>query len=175
LIGLLASTGLRVSEALALRVDDIGADGLRVIDSKLHKSRLVPMHSTTAAALKGYLRRRRGVRTSTDRIFVNLAGEPLSYSNVQKAFFALRGKALHRDTVTASPAPRIHDLRHTFAVRALEAAPIGSQLLGRHMRALSTYMGHVDFRSTYWYLQATPLLMRRVADVCQSLFDGESP
>lgn len=175
LIGLLASTGLRVSEALALRVGDIRSDGLRILDAKLHKSRLVPMHSTTAAAFERYLRRRRGVRTSTEQVFVNLAGAPMSYSNIQKTFFTLREKALHLGAGAANSAPRIHDLRHTFAVRALEAAPMGSQLLGRHMRALSTYMGHVNFASTYWYLQATPHLMRRVADACQILFDGESP
>lgn len=175
LIGLLASTGLRVSEALALQVDDVRSDGLRILETKFHKSRLVPLHWTAAAALERYLQRRRKMRTFTERVFVNLAGAPMSYSNVQKAFYLLRCRALRHGASSASSPPRLHDLRHTFAVRALEAAPIGAQLLGRHMRALSTYMGHVSIASTYWYLQATPHLMRHVADACRIFFDGESP
>ena len=59
--------------------------------------------------------------------------------------------------------PRIHDLRHTFAVRALETCPAGRQRVGQHMLALATYMGHVNIISTYWYLEATPELLRDIA------------
>lgn len=173
LFGLLAATGLRVSEALALRVDDLGADGLRILETKFRKSRLVPLHKTTAAALDRYVERRRHVGPSTDNVFLTISGRALKYSTVRRAFTDLRQEALR--FVEGRPLPRIHDLRHTFAVRALEAAPRGARLLGRHMRALSTYMGHVSFVSTYWYLHATPLLMRRVADACESIFDGETP
>jgi len=59
--------------------------------------------------------------------------------------------------------PRIHDLRHTFAVRALESSPTGRQRIGQHMLALATYMGHVNINATYWYLETTPELLRDIA------------
>lgn len=169
LLGLLAATGLRVSEALALRVEDLGADGLRVLETKFRKSRLVPLHGTTASALHRYLERRRKVRPATDCIFVTLSGTALKYQTVNVAFAELRQDAL--ELVAGQPPPRVHDLRHTFAVRALEAAPKSAGLLGRHMRALSAYLGHASFVSTYWYLHATPHLMRRVADACESFLE----
>jgi integrase len=64
------------------------------------------------------------------------------------------------------------DFRHTFAVRALEACPSASTAVGRHMLALSTYMGHTRLSSTYWYLHVTPELMVDIADACESLLDG---
>jgi integrase len=70
--------------------------------------------------------------------------------------------------------PRLHDLRHSFAVRALESTPGGATPVARHVRALSTYLGHANFANTYWYLQATPRLMRRVADACETLLEGGS-
>ncbi len=172
LLGLLAATGLRVSEGLALRVDDIGDAGIRILETKFHKSRLVPLHQTTAHALARYLERRRQIRPSTDHVFVTLAGGALKYATVNKVFAELRQEALQ--LVDGRPLPRIHDIRHTFAVRALETAPKGTRLLGRHMRALSTYMGHASFLSTYWYLHATPHLMRSVAGACESFLDGET-
>jgi len=68
--------------------------------------------------------------------------------------------------------PRIHDLRHTFAVRALEASPDGASPVGRHVRALSTYLGHTHVADTCWYLHATPQLMRNVADACERFLEG---
>lgn len=60
--------------------------------------------------------------------------------------------------------PRVHDIRHTFAVRALEACPEGRERVAQHMLALATYLGHEHVTDTYWYLQATPRLMRDIAD-----------
>jgi integrase len=171
LLGLLRSTGLRVSEALALRVNDIGTSGLQVLETKFHKSRLVPLHETTAAALQRYLDRRRRVPSSTDHVFVTLAGQALKYPTVCRAFSEIRREAFKG--VVPRPLPRIHDLRHTFAVRALEGAPTRTLLVGRHMRALSTYMGHVSIVSTYWYLRATPHLMTGIADACETFLEGE--
>jgi integrase len=68
--------------------------------------------------------------------------------------------------------PRIHDLRHTFAVRALEQCPHDKDAIARHLVALSTYLGHVHATSTYWYLQATPFLMGQIADVSEALLQG---
>ena len=71
--------------------------------------------------------------------------------------------------------PRIHDLRHTFAVRALETCPDGRDRIARHMLALSTYLGHSKAAYTYWYLEATPELMRNIADSSESYFTGGRP
>lgn len=172
LLGLLAATGIRGSEALALRVEDFVADGLRVLETKFRKSRLVPLHDTTATALGRYLEQRRKVRPATDRIFVTPSGIALKYYTVNRAFAKLRQKALK--LVANQPPPRIHDLRHTFAVRSLEAVPKSAGLIGRHMRALSTYMGHASFVSTYWYLHATPHLMTRVADACEFFLEEKT-
>lgn len=173
LFGLLASTGLRISEALALCVEDVSADGLRILETKFRKSRVVPMHDSTAAALDRYLDRRRKLGPATDRVFVTLSGTALKHSTVTNAFAKLRLQAL--EPVTGQSPPRIHDLRHTFAVRALETAPEGAGLVGRHMRALSAYLGHSSFVSTYWYLHATPHLMTRVADACETFLEKRTP
>jgi integrase len=68
--------------------------------------------------------------------------------------------------------PRIHDLRHYFALKALESCNGGHDAVARHMLALSTYMGHAHVADTYWYLQATPQLMRDIADACEQDHDG---
>jgi integrase len=69
--------------------------------------------------------------------------------------------------------PRLHELRHTFAVRALEASPEGRDRVGRHMLALATYMGHVNISATYWYLEATPELLRDIAVAAEGFLTGE--
>ena len=71
--------------------------------------------------------------------------------------------------------PRIHDIRHTFAVRALEACPDGRDRVAKHMLALATYLGHTHVADTYWYLHATPHLMRRIADACAVGGAGGAP
>ena len=73
-----------------------------------------------------------------------------------------------------SPGPRLHDLRHTFAVRSLEACGHDRQAVASHMLALSTYLGHTEVAHTYWYLQATPVLLRDIAAVSEQLFQGHA-
>jgi integrase len=73
------------------------------------------------------------------------------------------------------PGPRLHDLRHTFASRALENSPDGSSRISKHMLALSTYLGHAHITDTYWYLQSTTHLMMKIADDCQTYLEGERP
>jgi integrase/recombinase XerD len=136
LFGLLASTGLRVSEALNLRFDDVTADGLLIRQTKFKKTRLVPLHPSTAAELGRFLDRRRRVDARSDYLFVSPTGGRLAYTTVRTWFTRLA-----RDAGLPSrrmKGPRIHDLRHTFAVRALEAFPDGASQVGRHVRALST-------------------------------------
>lgn len=169
LFGLLAATGLRVSEALALRLDDLTRDGLLIRETKFHKSRLVPMHPTTQAALERYLDQRCHLAGRSDHIFISLRGNGLAYPAVRKTFLQLaRDVAL--PPRPANRKPRIHEFRHTFAVRVLETSPEESGM-GRHMRALSTYLGHASFAGTYWYLQATPRLLHGIADACETFIE----
>ena len=160
LIALLSATGLRISEALKLTVADVTGDGLLIRETKFRKTRLVPLHDTAAAGLQRYLVRRRP-RTDDDPIFIGKCGGPLRYIAVKETFDRLVSKA---GIVTATRRrPRLHDLRHTFAVRALQGSPAGRSRSGAHMAALSTYMGHVNIYATYWYLEATADLLRDVA------------
>jgi integrase len=71
--------------------------------------------------------------------------------------------------------PRIHDLRHSFAIRVLEACPASKDVVDAHMLALSTYMGHGRLDSTYWYLHATPHLLARISEATERFAEGESP
>ncbi len=168
---LLACTGLRLSEAIRLCLQDITSDGLVIRRTKFRKSRLVPLHETTQAALERYLQRRRSYAPFDDHVFVSLRRRPLLQRCVDKAFHAVIEKiGLPRGP--GLPRPTIHSLRHTFAVRALETCPDGRERITKHMLALSTYLGHGKVAHTYWYLEATPDLMRNIADSCQSFFKG---
>lgn len=171
---LLACTGLRVSEAIHLCFPDVTTDGLVVRCSKFRKSRLVPLHETTQAGLEQYLKRRRAFTALDDHLFVSLRRRPLLLHDAETAFHDIiekiglpRGEGL--------PRPTIHSLRHTFAVRALETCPDGRDRITKHMLALSTYLGHSKVTDTYWYLEATPDLMRNIADSCQRFFTGGRP
>jgi integrase/recombinase XerD len=170
LIALLSATGLRISEALKLTVADVTRDGLLIHETKFRKTRLVPLHDTAAAGLRRYLARRRP-RSNDDPVFIGKHGGALRYIAVKETFDRLVRKA--EIAPTARRRPRLHDLRHTFAVRALQGSPAGRSRSGAHMAALSTYMGHVNIYATYWYLEATADLMRDVAAAGEDyLFDG---
>lgn len=169
LISLLFATGLRISEALALDTDDITPDGLRIRRTKFNKTRLVPLHETAQAGLAQYLTwRRRGGRTPP-ALFLSFRGQRLGYRGVLAAFRSMcQAAGLARPP--GQQQPRIHDIRHTFAVRALEACPEPRSLVAQHMLALATYLGHTRVTDTYWYLQATPSLLRDIADRVRSAF-----
>lgn len=160
LIALLSATGLRISEALKLTIADVTGDGLLVRETKFRKTRLVPLHDTATVGLQRYLGRR-GPGSDGDPVFVDKRGRALRYIAVKETFDRLIGKAGIRPR--SAGRPRLHDLRHTFAVRALQGSPSGRSRCGAHMVALATYMGHVNIYSTYWYLEATAELMRDVA------------
>ncbi|WP_294540826.1 tyrosine-type recombinase/integrase [uncultured Rhodoblastus sp.] len=160
LIALLSVTGLRISEALKLTVADVTPDGLLIRETKFRKTRLAPLHDTAVEGLKRYLARRRP-RSEADTVFVDANGLPLRYIAVKETFDRLVGRA--GIAPAAKRRPRLHDLRHTFAVRVLQGSPTDRSRIGAHMAALATYMGHVNIYSTYWYLEATADLMRDVA------------
>jgi integrase len=95
----------------------------------------------------------------------------LAYTTVVAVFLEL-AKSIGLRGAPGRRGPRIHDLHHTFAVRALEQCPHDRDAIARHLVALSTYLGHVHATFTYWYLQATPFLMEQIADVSEALLQG---
>ena len=160
LFTLLAVTGLRPAEAYALRRDDLARDGLVIRNTKFGKSRLVPIHASTRDALGHYLERRSHLATDDDHVFVTLAQRPMSSCTASRMFRQL----LHTAGLPERPGrPRVYDLRHRFATRALEACSANRDHIGQHIVALSTYLGHARVASTYWYLENTPQLMTDIA------------
>ena len=113
------------------------------------------------------MRRRKCARGES--VFSADDGRPLRYLEVYATFQKLLKTAL----ISPARRPRLHDLRHTFAVRALEASPEGRRQVGRHMLALATYMGHVNIDATYWYLETTPELLRDIATAGETFLWGE--
>jgi integrase len=171
LLSLIACTGLRVSEALKLEVSDLTGDGLLIRATKFQKSRLVPLHETASRALQQYLPVRSRTRPSTSKVFVSRHGTGLPYTTVNATFLLLARSAGLRGGPGLGGC-RIHDLRHTFAVRSLEQCAGDRKSVARHMVALSTYLGHAHVSDTYWYLQATPKLLGDVATAAEALHRG---
>lgn len=173
MFGLIAATGLRVSEAIALRVDDVWPDGvLHIRETKFCKSRLVPLHSTVADALYRYMEARRRVAADSECLFPSVRRRALCPSTVNYTFGCLLRQA--KIASGRKRQPRIHDLRHTFATRVLEQCGAERGEVARHFVALSTYLGHSDIRHTYWYLQATPEMMTDIAGAAETLVGSES-
>jgi integrase len=171
LFGLLASTGLRISEALRLRKSDVDLEAgvLSVIETKFHKSRLVPLHASTTQALRTYAehRDRRHPLTLTQAFFVTEKGTSLKYGRMFTTFNALR----HMLGWSKQRAPRIHDLRHTFAVRRLLSWYQDGGDVDQKIASLSTYLGHTKVSDTYWYLTAVPELMAVASTRWERMFD----
>jgi integrase/recombinase XerD len=171
LIALLSSTGLRISEALGLRLADITDDGLLIRKTKFRKTRLVPLHETAVAGLQRYLMRRCQLGAGDDHVFVGCQGGPLSYPMVHSTFQTL----LRLAGLWPAPGrhrPRLHDLRHAYAVRSLLTSPSGRARTGQHMVALATYLGHVNIYETYWYLEASAELLSDIADAGETFMAG---
>jgi len=160
--GLLACTGLRGCEARRLTRSDIGWEQnlLTVRAAKFRKTRLVPLHPTTTQALRSYaqLRDRFHPLPKSDTFFVTRHGSPLSATVVQGVFEKLRDQ-LSWSARSGNRAPRIHDLRHTFACRRLLQWYREGVAVDAIIDALSTYLGHADVTNTYWYLTGVPELL----------------
>lgn len=168
LFSLLAVTGMRISEALALRLEDLTPDGLVIRKTKFQKSRMLPLHPSTQAGLERYLHRRRHVGATNDHVFISLRGGPLRYPTVVETFLqAVRALGLHPGP--GERGPRLHDLRHSWAVRELEASPYGYDQVTQHVLAVSTYLGHAKLVSTYVYLHTTPQLLADIAAHCEHI------
>jgi integrase len=174
LFGLLAATGMRPAEVRALQLHDITPDGLLIRESKFKKSRLLPLHETTWVALARYLDQRQRVAGHTSHLFISRRGGALSHRVIAETFrHLLRTAGIPGEP--GRPQPRLMDLRHTFAVRALEACPDDRHQVGQHMLALTTYMGHAKVESTYYYLEKTPELMVDIAQCCEAFVYGGQP
>lgn len=172
LFGLIAATGLRISEAISFKLNDITPDDvLHIRETKFRKSRLVPLHPTVIEALGRYLDIRRQLAGESDWLFPSVQHKALCPSTVNYTFHCLLRRA--GIAPERSRRPRIHDLRHTFATRVLEQCGAERGAVARHFVALSTYLGHSDIRHTYWYLQATPEMMAEIASAVEMLV-GES-
>lgn len=164
-IGLLAATGMRIGEVIRLdRTDVDWADGVLLVrESKFGKSRQVPVLACTMRALEHYAEVRDGLchRPATPSLFVSGRNTRLIYPVVQQVFRRLCDVA----GVGAGSAtrPRIHDFRHTFAVATLLGWYRAGEDVEARLPTLSTYLGHRDPRSTYWYLSAAPELLALAA------------
>lgn len=172
LLGLLAATGLRISEALGLRCGDLddAATRLTVRHSKFERTRIVPLHPTTTLAVRAYLRERArlgSIDIAAPLFLDDRDGEALRYAAVRRAWLRLTAglgivpRGGHRFV-------RIHDLRHTFICRRLMLWQDQGADIDNAMLALSTYVGHVNLADTYWYLQAVPELMALAGDRFES-------
>lgn len=174
LFALLACTGLRVSEAIRLRYDDITPDGLVIRVTKFRKSRLVPLHETACAGLERYLKQRRPYALFDDHVFISLRRKPLLIADVDVAFRTV-AKKMNLPSGRGHRRPTPHSLRHAFAVRALQNCPDGRDHITQHMLMLSTYLGHGKADLTYWYLEAVPNLLRSIAERCEAYVTGGRP
>ena len=162
LFGLLAATGMRRSEALNLLDDDVDVDGSRLVirRTKFRKSRQLPLHPSTATALLLYRRERNQCwsRTKLQPFFVGRAGAALCGDTLHAVFSVLR-QSLGWRARGDHPQPRIHDLRHTFAVRRVQQWHEHGVPTEQAMFWLCTYLGHAKISDTYWYLTGVPELM----------------
>lgn len=162
LIPLLAVTGMRIGEAIRLDRNDLDLEAgvLTIRLSKFGKSRELPLHETALDALRAYLRRRDRLhpRPSAPSLFISTAGTRLLYCNVQWTFGRLVTQAGLQPR-SANSRPRLHDLRHTFAVSTLVDAYRADVDVAARLPLLSTYLGHVHPGHTYWYLSAAPELL----------------
>jgi len=178
LFGLLSVSGLRISEARHLELQDIDlrTGVLTIRGAKFGKSRLIPLHASTRRVLADYLARRARQwrrRTVSSYVFVSSRGTRLDGGDIRRTFYTLsrqiglRGPSDHHG-------PRLHDLRHRFAVTTLVRWYRAGEDAERRLPLLSAYLGHVHVSDTYWYLSAWPELMREAMARLERCWKGQS-
>jgi integrase len=180
LIGLLSVTGMRISEATNLEVKDVDlAEGVITIRGAKHgKVRLIPLHASTVVALTRFKEHRTQYQSgdASDYFFINRVGKALDHGTVRRTFYdllhqvgllGLRRKKKKRAATGQNKRPRIHDLRHRFAVRSLIRWYQRGEDAERKLPVLSTYLGHVHVSDTYWYLTAYPELMKHGVELLE--------
>lgn len=167
IFGLLAATGLRISEAIKLTRSDVDLDRavLTIREAKFHKSRLVPCDPSVAAALSAYARLRDGfhLHPGSDRFFLFDNGKPANQCAIR---YALRHlcKQLGWHPRGDYPYHRLQDMRHTFVVHSILHSYEQGIVIDRAVAALSTYVGHAHIADTYWYATGIPELMNIAAE-----------
>jgi integrase/recombinase XerD len=164
LFGLLSVTGLRIGEARNLELQDVDLDAavLTIRGTKFGKSRLVPVHGSTRQMLGLYLARRQrcwATRPVSSYVFVSNWGNRLDGGEIHRTFYALSRQVGLRGPHDRQ-GPRLHDLRHRFAVQTLLRWYRRGDDPERRLPLLSAYLGHVHVSDTFWYLSAWPELMR---------------
>lgn len=178
LVSLLAVTGMRVGEAIALDASDLDDSlGVLTVRSGKHgRTRLLPLHPTSVAGLRQYLDQRGRLRphSATTALFISTTGTRLNYTCVHKTFQRL----VHQvglSNRSAKCRPRIHDLRHSLAVASLLGWYRRGEDVAAMLPRLSTYLGHVDPKDTYWYLSAAPELLALACDRLDASSTGGTP
>jgi integrase/recombinase XerD len=165
LLGLLTVTGMRLSEGLHLEREDVDliSGSLTIRQSKFGKTRWIPIHPSTQEVLQQYARFRDQLwpKLTTLRFFLSEQGMPLTANSVQQTFVKLSRQIGLRGP-TDRYGPRLHDLRHSFAVRTLLHWYQAGVEVEPRLPSLSAYLGHVHISDTYWYLSATPELLHQV-------------
>lgn len=171
LIGLLTVTGMRVGEVIGLDRDDFdaGSQTLTVRDAKFGKSRLIPLHPTAGQAVTAFLRRRDELipAPASPALLVSLRGTRLRYNDVWRTVHDLTTRA-GLTARSSSCRPRIHDLRHGWAVATLLDGYARGEDVTALLPRIATYLGHADPKHTYWYLSAAPELLALAADRLQT-------
>ena len=163
IIGLLASTGIRASEVIALTIDDVRLDSdppyLHIQKTKFYKSRAVPIHFSTADHLRAYLQQRIQVKLRTaSKAFFVAGRRPLTYSSLRRMFVQLL-RSIGIKSGDSKRGPFLHSFRHGFAVQRLLAWYADNRDVRSLIPHLSVYLGHLSKEETYWYLTATPELL----------------
>jgi integrase len=175
LFGLLSVLGPRISEALNLKLDDIDLrqNVLTIQKTKFGKSRLVPLHPTTQKFLTAYLRQRSRFLAGrpASHVFVSGTGDRLRAREVRRTFYAL-SRQIGLRGASASHGPRLHDFRHSFAVKTLLHWYRSGLEIEPRLPILSTYLGHVRVSNTYWYLNAVPELMGQAVHRLERHWEG---
>ena len=178
LFGLLSVSGLRISEArdLALQDVDLRAGVLTIRGAKFGKSRLIPLHGSTRRVLADYLARRArqwAGRSVSSYVFVFFRGNRLDGGDIRRTFYRVSRQIGLRGPFD-SRGPRLHDLRHRFAVTTLVRWYRAGEDAERRLPILSAYLGHVHVSDTYWYLSAWPELMREAMVRLERCWKGQS-
>ncbi len=178
LIGLLSVSGLRLGEARDLVLQDVDLESalLTVPAGKFGRTRLVPLHDSTCRVLADYIGRRQRHwqdRPIPNNLFLSSRGAPLDPSNVHRFYRNLTRKIGLREP-DKRRGPRLHDFRHTLAVRTLENWYRQDQDPDRMLPILSTFLGHVGVSDTYWYLENSPGLMKEAMRRLESRWEGHS-
>ena len=178
LFGLLSVTGMRIGEARNLELQDVDlrTGVLTIRSGKFGKSRLIPLHASTRRVLADYLARRArkwAARPVSSYVFLSNWGNQLDGGEIRRTFYALSRRIGLRGR-SDSHGPRLHDMRHRFAVMTLLRWYRAGKDVERKLPYLSAYLGHVHVSDTYWYLSAWPELMREAMSRLERCWEGQS-